>query len=559
VNLTLLAPWVTPKLEPVTVTAVPAAPEPGAKPVMTGGGKTENSNPLLATPDTDTTTLPLVAPARTIAEMLVALQLATAAGVPLKVTLLVPSVAPKLVPVIVTVAPMGPDKGEMLVMVGPVATVKKTPLLATPATVTITLPLAEPPGTAVVMLVALQLLTVEATPLNLTVLVPCAPPKPLPVMITGVPAWPELGESPVTLGAWVTVNGTPLLATPTVTTTFPLDAPAGTVTEMLVALQLVTVADTPLKVTVLEPCAAPKFVPEMTTAAPTGPALGVTLVMPGAEFTAKKTPLLATPPTVAITLPLVAPAGTVAVILVEPQLLTELTVPLNFTVLVPWLDQKFAPEIMIEAPTGPDVAERLEITGAVVTLKGTALLVKPPTDTITLPLVAPAGTLVETLVALQFVAVAATPLNVIAPVAPKLEPLIVTAAPTGPADGESPVIVGADVTVNGHPLLDTPPAVTITLPLVAPGGTSAVMLFVVQLEVDAATPLNVTVPFVEKLAQLIVTGVPAARQRSTAAIVGVRASHLRPRANLLQLSLDHTDRTRSSSYSSRPRMLTECD
>jgi len=232
--------------------------------------------------------------------------------------------------------------------------------------------------------------------------------------------------------------------------------------------------------------------------------------MPGAEVTVKRTPLLATPPTVTITLPLVAPAGTDAVILVALQLLTAATVPLNFTVFVPWLDPKLAPEIVMEAPMGPEVADRLEMVGAVVTLNGTPLLGTPPTVTTTLPLVAPAGTLVEMLVALQFVAVAATPLNVIEPAVPKFEPLIVTAAPTGPADGESPVIVGADVTVNGQPLLDTPPAVTITLPLVAPAGTIAVMLLVLQLEVDAETPLNVTVPDVRKLAPLIVTGVPAA-------------------------------------------------
>ena len=41
----------------------------------------------------------------------------------------------------------------------------------------------------------------------------------------------------------VTVNDTPLLATPpTLTTTLPVLAPAGTDTTMLVALQLVTVA-----------------------------------------------------------------------------------------------------------------------------------------------------------------------------------------------------------------------------------------------------------------------------------------------------------------------------
>ncbi len=50
----------------------------------------------------------------------------------------------------------------------------------------------------------------------------------------------------------MTVKGDPLLACPpTVTTTFPVVAPAGTVTTMLVALQLTTVAIVALNVTVL--------------------------------------------------------------------------------------------------------------------------------------------------------------------------------------------------------------------------------------------------------------------------------------------------------------------
>ena len=78
------------------------------------------------------------------------------------------------------------------------------------------------------------------------------------------------------------------------TTTFPVVAPEGTVTAMLVALQLVAVAVTPLKVTVLEPCAAPKFAPLMVTAVPTAPVLGVRLVILGAGTIAVKlTPLLA--------------------------------------------------------------------------------------------------------------------------------------------------------------------------------------------------------------------------------------------------------------------------
>jgi hypothetical protein len=45
-------------------------------------------------------------------------------------------------------------------------TVKLTPLLATPPTVTTTLPVVAPDGTGATMLVALQLVGVAAVPLN---------------------------------------------------------------------------------------------------------------------------------------------------------------------------------------------------------------------------------------------------------------------------------------------------------------------------------------------------------------------------------------------------------
>jgi len=71
-------------------------------------------------------------------------------------------------------------------------TVKLTPLLATPATVTTTFPVVAPTGTATVMLVPLQLVGVPAVPLNVTVLVPCAAPKFVPVIITAVPTDPDV-------------------------------------------------------------------------------------------------------------------------------------------------------------------------------------------------------------------------------------------------------------------------------------------------------------------------------------------------------------------------------
>ena len=92
-----------------------------------------------------------------------------------------------------------------LVMVGavepvPLPTVKFTPLLATPPTVTTTLPVVAPAGTDVAMLVALQVVTVAAVPLNVTVLVPCEDPKFVPVIVTGVPAGPEVVDRLVIAG-----------------------------------------------------------------------------------------------------------------------------------------------------------------------------------------------------------------------------------------------------------------------------------------------------------------------------------------------------------------------
>ncbi len=123
------------------------------------------------------------------------------------------------------------------------------------------------------MLVALQLVGVAAVPLKLTVLVPCVAPKFVPLIVTEVPAGPDVGDKLVMLGAGtVTVKLTPLLAwPPTVTTTFPVVAPVGTGATMLVALQLVGVAAVPLKLTVLVPCVAPKFVPLIVTECPPDP------------------------------------------------------------------------------------------------------------------------------------------------------------------------------------------------------------------------------------------------------------------------------------------------
>jgi hypothetical protein len=219
------------------------------------------------------------------------------------------------------------------------------------------------------MLVVLQLVGVAAFPLNVTVLVPCVPPKLLPVIVTEEPTAPAVGLRLVRVGAdAVTVKLTPLLASPpTVATTFPVVAPMGTGATMLVVLQLVGVAAIPLNVTVLAPCVPPKFAPAIVTEVPTAPDAGFRLVRLGGGGdcdTVKRTALLAIPPTVTTTVPVVAPAGTGATMLVALHAVGVVAVPLNVTVLVPCVTPKFVPAIVTAVPTPPDVGFNVVMLGA---------------------------------------------------------------------------------------------------------------------------------------------------------------------------------------------------
>jgi hypothetical protein len=283
---------------------------------------------------------------------------------------------------------------------------------------------------------------VAAVPLNVTVPLPCEEPNVVPVMVTDAPTAPDVIDRLVIAGA--TVKFTPLLATPLAfTTTFPVVAPLGTVTPMLDAPHDVTVAVVPLNVTVPLPCELPKFAPVIVTAAPTAPVVMDKLVMLGAGTTVKLTPLLAWLDTVTTTFPVVAPLGTVTTMLDTPQDVAVAVVPLNFTVLLPWVDPNVVPVMVTEAPTAPVVIDRLVICG--VTVKLTPLLATPDTVTTTFPVVAPLGTVVAMLVELQLVAVAVVPLNltVLVPcVDPKFLPVIVTEVPTGPEVTDKLVMLG---------------------------------------------------------------------------------------------------------------------
>lgn len=210
---------------------------------------------MTAWPFTVTENGPDTEPEGTLETMLVLLQDATGTVVPESATVLAPWVAPKPDPEMVTNVPMFPELGEIPLRFNADVTVKVCPLLAPPPTVTTTFPVVAPAGTGSTIDVADQLvIEAAAVPLKNTVLVPWVDPKPVPVIVTGVPIAPEGGFRLVMLGVGSTVKLTPLLATPlTVTTTFPLVAPAGTGTAIVASVQLDGEADAPLNVTVLVP------------------------------------------------------------------------------------------------------------------------------------------------------------------------------------------------------------------------------------------------------------------------------------------------------------------
>ncbi len=509
----VLLPCGVPNPVPVIATSDPTTPEVGDKLVMLNTSTTVKLMPLLVTPLAFTTTFPVVAPLGTGTTMLVAFQLVGGASVPLNVTVLVPCAIPRFVPVIVTEVPTTPEVTDKLLMLGAGTTVKLTPLLAAPATVTTTFPVVAPAGTGTPMANELQLVGVVGVPLKATVLEPWLAPKFVPAMVTAAPTAPVVGDRLVIPGR--TVKATPLLATPfAFTKTFPVVAPEGTGTVMLVALQLVGVVAVPLNVTVLEPCVDPKFVPVIVTGVPTAPDVTDKFVILGVGRTVKFTPLLATPLVLTTTFPVVAPLGTVTPILDAPHDVTLAVVPLNVTVPVPCELPKLDPVIVTAAPTAPDVTDKVVMLGAGTTVKFTPLLAWLDTVTTTFPVEAPLGTVTAILDEPHVVTEAVVPLNatVLVPCEePNDVPVIVTAAPTAPVVIDKLVMAG--VTVKFTPLLATPLALTTTFPVVALLGTVTPILDAPHDVTLAVVPLNLTVllPWVEpNVVPVIVTAAPTA-------------------------------------------------
>ena len=95
-----------------------------------------------------------------------------------------------------------------------------------------------------------------------------------------------------------------------------------------------------------------KLVPVIVTTAPTAPLAGLKFVIVGVGNTTKSVTLVpVTPPTLTEIFPVVAPAGTTAVILVVDEAETVAVTPLNLTTLLTGALLKLEPVITMEAPT----------------------------------------------------------------------------------------------------------------------------------------------------------------------------------------------------------------
>jgi hypothetical protein len=120
-----------------------------------------------------------------------------------------------------------------------------------------------------------------------------------------------------------------------VTEILPVVAPLGTVAVICVAVFTVNVADLPLNFTAVAPV---RLVPVIVTEVPTGPLVGVKVVIVGAGtvVTAKSLDEVALPfGVVTEILPVVAPLGTVVVICVPLLTAKVAAVPLNETAVAP--------------------------------------------------------------------------------------------------------------------------------------------------------------------------------------------------------------------------------
>lgn len=365
-----------------------------------------------------------------------------------------------------------------------------------PAVVTEILPVAVA-GTAARMLVADKTVNGAETPLKLT---DVAPARFVPVIVTPSPRPPVVGLNDVTVGITrvaVAVKLVALVAVPPAATTLilPVIAPTGTPTT-------IEFAETTLKAVVFVPpklieFTFTKFVPVIVTLVPGPPVVAVNEVIEGAgNVIAKAAADEAVPPGVTtLTNPLDAPVGTTAVIDVALTTVKDAaSKPLNLTRVAP---VRAVPVIVTDVPAGPLVADKAVIIGAgTIVNDAVDVTVSPLVVTLTVPVIAVAGTTTVSAVAVAEVTVTgvAEPLRTTTfelGVVEKPVPLIVTDAPIAALVGASEAIVCAATTVTG----DVADAIvaTVTEIVLAPN-TAVVGTVTVSDVADAAVTTAATAP-----------------------------------------------------------------
>jgi len=201
-KLTALAPV---RLVPVIVTDVPVPPLAGVKEVIVGDGINEKPASVAVPPAVVTLTFP-EAPAATTAVILVGeLTVNEVAAKLPKLTAVAPV---RLVPVIVTDAPVPPLVGVKEAIVGEGINVKPGSVAVPPAVVTLTFPEAPAPTTAVILVGEL---TVNALAAALPKFTAVAPVKFVPVIVTEAPEPAAAGVKDVRTGC--ATNGALLTTT----------------------------------------------------------------------------------------------------------------------------------------------------------------------------------------------------------------------------------------------------------------------------------------------------------------------------------------------------------
>jgi hypothetical protein len=211
-----------------------------------------------------------------------------------------------------------------------------------------------------------------------------------------------------------------------------------------------------------------------------------------------------------VTRPVVAPLGTVAVILVADWTVKLALTPPNLT------DEtavKLVPLISTSAPTGPVIGSRAVIEGTLVTTKSVVLV---PVPIVVVTLILPVDALAGTTAVIWFgeltLNAAFTLPNLTMVVLVKPLPVKVTTVPAGPSAGLNDVMTGAPwVTPKLVAEVPVPEGeLTEIWPEVAPLGTTAVILVEELIVKVAATPLKRTDVTSPRFVPLMVTLVPGA-------------------------------------------------